>query len=196
MYLHALIIKGRATFAAEDEGVLLNLHMLGENLLAQAIEQKRAAPVQRPATDSLHKTAQQASGQGGFKQHRAFGGGNLAAAQARQRPLGGVAAHRLGAGQIGGVALGAVPKIALHLAIFPRQRRNRCHRQAVARAGITTAKAARMGAEKVALLGRNAGPLAIGDALVHAQCRLLAAQRQRGGLLAAEQLAIDQPGVE
>jgi hypothetical protein len=53
-----------------------------------------------------------------------------------------------------------------------------------------------MGAEKVALLGRNAGPLAIGDALVHAQCRLLAAQRQRGGLLAAEQLAIDQPGVE
>ncbi len=65
------------------------------------------------------------------------------------------------------------------------------HRQAVARAGIAAAKTVRVGAEEMALLGRHAGALAVGDALAGLQRGRLAFQRDGCGLLAG-----DGPGVE
>jgi hypothetical protein len=132
-----------------------DVDVLGKHLLAQRIEQERALAVQRAATDGLHKAAQQAGGQGRLKQHGALGGGDLARLQAAQGALGGIAADRLGAGQLICAAHGAVPGVALHAVALAR---NGCHRNAVARAGIAAAKAARVGAEKMALLGRHTAP--------------------------------------
>jgi len=67
---------------------------------------------------------QQAGGQRRLEQHRALHRLDLAAVQARQRTFGGVTAHRLGAGEFAGIAHGAVPGIALHLAALAGNRRD------------------------------------------------------------------------
>ena len=157
--------------------------MAGKHLLAHRIEQKRGLAVQRTAADGLHKTAQQPGGQGRLEQHRAFGGGQLAAIQACQRTFGGIAAHGLRAGQIGGIAHGAVPVVALHLGTLA------CdggHRQAVARAGIAAAEnaglaplaTAHVRRVEVRLLGRHARALAVGDFFADTEGSGLARQRQ------------------
>src|SRR5450830_816409 len=171
--------------------VFQHIDVLGEHLLAQRVEQKGAFAVQRAAAHGLRKAAQQAGGQGRLEQHRALGGGDLAGLEAAQCTLGCITPHRLGAGQLVGAALRAVPGVALHVGVLAGQRRDGRHRQAVARTGIATAKTVGVGTEKMRLLGRHASPLAVGDAPAGGQGGGLAGLGQADGLL-----GIQRPGVE
>ena len=168
--------------------IFCDVNVFGESSFAHTVQQKSAFAVERTAADGLHKTAQKAGGQGGLKQHRALRGRNFAAFQAGQRTLGGVAPDGLRAGQLAGVPHRAVPGVALHVAAFAGNRR---HRHAVPRAGITAAKTAGVGAEKMALLRRHAGAFAVGDQPAGAQGGGFAFESQQGSLF-----RIDSPGVK
>ena len=176
--------------------VFQHVDVAREHLFAQRVEQKRGFAVHGPAADGLHKAAEQACGQGRFEQHRALGGGNFAAIQAGQRALGGVAAHGLRAGQVSRVALAAVPVVALHLRALAR---NGGHRQAVARAGVTTGEdagfstlaAAHVRRKEVRLLGRHTRAFAVGDLLAGGKRRRFAFKGNAQSLFRRE-----RPGVE
>ena len=162
LHAHALLVERRRALAGADEGVFLDVDVPGKHRLAERVEQKAGLAVQRAAAHRLREAAQQAGGQRRLEQHRAFARGDLAALQAAQGAFGGVAAHRLRAGQLGGIAHRAVPVVALHVGALAGDRR---HRDAVARRRIATAKTARVGAEEMALLRRHTGAFAVGDAL-------------------------------
>ena len=136
----------------------------------------------------MHEAAQQPGRQRRLEQHRALPGADLARLQARQGALGRVAPDGLGRGQFIGTAHRAVPGVALHPRALAGDRR---HRNRMARAGVTAAKAPAVGAEKVALLGRHPGTLAVGDALVGGERSPFAGQRQAGRVFAG-----DVPGME
>mmetsp|Transcript_39161 Transcript_39161/g.91872 ORF Transcript_39161/g.91872 Transcript_39161/m.91872 type:complete len:297 (+) Transcript_39161:1012-1902(+) len=159
-----------------------------QHRLAQAVEQKAGAPVQRAATRGLHQRAQQPDRDRALEQHWHLGRGHLAGLQPRQRTLRGIAPHRLGRGQFGRVAHRAVPGIALHAGAAAG---NGCHRHRMPRAGIAATKAPRIAHPEMRLLGRHGRAFAVGHALVH---------RQRGGLAAQSDLGrlsrIDGPGME
>ncbi len=191
LHAHALVVERRRALAARDERVFHHVDVPGKHRLAQRVDQERGLAVERATAERLRQAAQQAGGQGRLEQHRALPRADLAAVQAAQRALGGVAAHGLGRRQVLGPALGAVPVVALHLAALARQLGDGRHRQAVARAGIAAAKAVRVGAEEMALLRRHARAFAVADALVHREGGALAGQRHLGRLLAG-----DGPGVE
>jgi len=168
------------------------MDVLREDLLAQRIEQEAALAVQRTAAHALHKAAQKACSHGRFEQHRAFGGRDLAGAQARERTLCGVAAHRLGRGQLLGRAHGRVPGVALHFGVATGQGRDRCDRDAVARTGVAAPETVRVGAEEVALLGRHRRAFAVGDAATGFEGGGLALQGQFGRLLAGDGPRVEQ----
>ena len=185
---HALVVKRRAAFALEHKRVFVNVDVLRENRLAQAVEQKRALAVERAAADGLHKAAQQPRRQRRLEQHRAFSRRNLAAFQTRQRAFGGVAAHGFGRGQFGRVAHRAVPRIALHVFALARNRRDR---NAVARTGVAAPETRGVRGEKMALLRRHARAFAVGDQAACAQRGGFALQRQPGRVFGR-----DGPGVK
>ena len=101
--------------------VLVELAQNGRNVAKDiwAVHQEAALAIQGPTAGGLNIGPEQAGGQGRLKEHRALGGGDLAAVQAGQRPLGRVAPHGLRAGQFTGIAHGAVPSVALHLFAQP-----------------------------------------------------------------------------
>ena len=99
---HAFVIERRAALAAHNERIVQDVQVFGHDPLAQAVAQKRGLAVERTTAGGLHIGAQQAGRQRRFEQHRAFGGGDLAAVQARQRSLRGITPHSLGAGKVGG----------------------------------------------------------------------------------------------
>ncbi len=186
LHAHAFLVERRTAFAAKNEGVFKDVDVLGKHRLAQRVEQKAALAVQRAAARGLHIGTEQARRQGRLEQHRAFGGGYLAAAQAAQGALRSITAHGGGRGQLGGAALRAVPGVTLHLAIAAGQRGDGGHREAVARGGVAAPKAPRVRTEKMALLRRYRRTLAVGDALAGGKGRGLAFKGYPCGLFAGE----------
>ena len=173
-HAHAFAVKRGAATAAGNEGVFSDFHVSGKHGLAQRAGQEGVFAVERAAADGLHEVAQQARRQGRLEKHGAFARADFSRAHAAERALGGVAAHGFGAGQAGGVAFGAEPAVALHGIALARDDGDG---KAVARAGVAAAKAVAVGAEKVALLGRNAGAFAVADVRAGLQRGLLAGQR-------------------
>ena len=137
----------------------------GSTRCAEAVEQERRLAVERAAARRLHVGAEQARGERRLEQHRHLAGLDLARRQARERALGGVAADRLGRGQLVGRAHRGVPGVALHVVAAPAgQRGDRRDRERVARARVAGAEAARVGGVEVRLLRRDAGAFGVGDA--------------------------------
>ena len=166
--------------------------MLGQDALAEAVEQERRLAVQRAAARRLHVGAEQPRGQRRFVQHRHLAGLDLARREARERSFGRVAAHRLRRGELVGRPHRRVPGIALHVvAVLSGQRRDRRDRERMARARVAGAEAARVGGVEMRLLRRHAGAFGVGDAAIDGERRRLAAAGELD-----RRLGIDRPGME
>jgi len=88
--------------------------VVGENLLAEGVDQERRLAVQRAAARRLHEISEQPAGEWRLEQHGALARADLARRQARERAPRGVIADRFGGREFGMDARGRVPVVALH----------------------------------------------------------------------------------
>ncbi|MNI33321.1 hypothetical protein D3C73_872630 [compost metagenome] len=161
--------------------------VLGEDGLAQRVKQEAGLAVKRPAIDGLGQRAHQAQRQRGLEQHRKLAGADAAGRQARERAFGGVAADGLGRRQLGGIALGRVPVVALHAVATAG---DGGHGQAVARIRVAAQEAAAVAHHELAFVGAHGGAVGVGDARIDIARGAFGAQRELGGFLGG-----NRPGV-
>ncbi|AMP09210.1 peptidase U62 modulator of DNA gyrase domain protein [Collimonas arenae] len=102
-----------------------------------------------------------------LEQHRTLARIQLTRVKPRQCTLCSVATDRFRLGQLLRIAHRRVPVVTLHVGALAGNRR---YRNGVPRKRIAPHEAARIGADKVRLLGIDAGAFAVGDALVDGKC--------------------------
>jgi hypothetical protein len=94
---------------------LADLHEVGKQLPAQAVDEEGRLAVERAAGNGMHEAADQAGRQRRLENHRAFARLQLARAEPRQGTPCGVIAHRCGVGKLPRIALRHIPVVALHV---------------------------------------------------------------------------------
>jgi hypothetical protein len=179
----AFIVEGCARGTLSLEGPLVDLHVAREHFLAEAIHEEAGLPIQVAAVYRRDEVAEKPDRDRRFEKHRRLAGRDLACTQPCRGALRGIAAERLGLGDLARHARSRIPVVALHEALLLG---DHGAREVMTRPGKAASESKAIGKHELRLLRRNRGALGVLDDGRGGERRILAALGECDRFLGAQ----------